>query len=346
MPSNSSITGEKFTTNAHSLSNDSSNSVELETGVITAGIFPPANPAIPVSKDSPDLQLARFRIRWRIITPGIGNPCLWLVYWGRDERATQRAPAGWEREPIRRYPLPVVAPDQPVEIPLQRGVSYPFQEVRLLHQPMQYSGHGAGSPPPPSMQHYTPQQQHQLLQQQQQQKMRQASSNASSSNATPSYPSHQLPPNMQQQQQQQPAGQPQPGNYPMGFQPGRQPSMPLAPSTGPPAQLNRQNTPKSQPLHLARRQATANGKPPMQTPPQQHAIAGPSSSTQPQSLPPIPPQLRNSVLASAAHASFPLQFSDPYDYLSSRSWAGLRYEHNHALVGPIFDPVCVHVQIS
>lgn len=37
--------------------------------------------------------------------------------------------------------------------------------------------------------------------------------------------------------------------------------------------------------------------------------------------------------------TFPAPFSDPYEYLSERSWAGLRYEKNHALIAPIFDAV-------
>jgi hypothetical protein len=45
-------------------------------------------------------------------------------------------------------------------------------------------------------------------------------------------------------------------------------------------------------------------------------------------------------------ATFPAPFDDlvegdPYELLSDRSWAGLRYERNHALVAPIFDAATV-----
>lgn len=332
--------GESFSVSTHSLPNNVNAELELETAVVTGGIFPPSNPAIPLSKDSPDLQLARYRIRWRIKTPNLGNPALWLVYWGRDERAAQRAPAGWEREVIRDYPLPTLPPDNPAQQPLRtRRALPPPPLIEPAYRPT-----SASPAPHTPFQHRHP-------------------SASMSQPPQPPYPQHQhqpsLPPNVMQP----------PPNHSM-YQQGRQQSMSVGPAPGsshgvpqqqqhmqqqnmqplqqqaqaPQQQQQRRNTTKQSQSILNRKALpqSGSGKPHSgSTQQQQHTSQAISASTQPQvhALQAIPPHLRAAVVASAAHSSFPQGFSDPYDYLSSRSWAGLRYERNHTVIAPIFDPV-------
>lgn len=329
--------GEKFSTSSHPMPNNVSGIVELETGVVSGGIFPPSNPAIPLSKDSPELTMARYRLRWRIITPNLGNLALWLVYWGRDERTTQRAPAGWEREPIRRYPLPTLPPNLPPQQPLLAGRALP--PPRLIEPAYSHSQTPSTSTPPPSS----------ALQSNNNNKSRQQSYINPQQQQQPP-----LPPNMQPQQA---------GNYP-GYQQGRPPNMPNTSSTGPPqilhhpqiqqqqstsASQSRKNTPKQSHAALNKKSATPGlGKPNPQQQSQPPSNAALAAAMQPQvhALQAIPPHLRAAVVASAAHSAFPQPFSDPYDYLSSRSWAGIRYERNHAVVAPVFDPVSTRASLA
>jgi hypothetical protein len=151
------------------------------------------------------------------------------------------------------------------------------------------------------------QQQHQQLQQQQQQQQQQ-----SAQGQQPQQPPRSLPPNMQQIQAASRAGQS---------------------STPPPQQMHQQ-------------QPSMNGRGPsqppgMQTPAvptlplqargqqQQQQVQTPNHQT------PIQQHLRARPLAF----TFPAQFDDPYEMLTERSWAGLRYERNHAFISSVFDPV-------
>ncbi|GAA5972106.1 hypothetical protein JCM11641_002496 [Rhodosporidiobolus odoratus] len=83
--------------------------VELECFSSFAGHFPPVSPTQPLQPGSPELRLTRSRKRWRITN---GNaPGLWFFFWGRDESGglgqpvAQNAPPGWDRAPVRAYPL-------------------------------------------------------------------------------------------------------------------------------------------------------------------------------------------------------------------------------------------------
>lgn len=330
--------------------------VELETGVVSGGIFPPSNPAIPLSKDSPELVMARYRLRWRIVTPGLGNLALWLVYWGRDERTTQRAPPGWGKEPIRRYPLPILPPNVPPQQPLRKGRALPPPP---LIEPVN-SRTTSASPAPSSLPH--------TLQQNHQNRQASYTDNITQQQYTPQHQQQpSLPPNMQQQ----PPSVPQAGEYP-AYQQARPPNMQVGPGPGPPPgssqgpplppqvlqhtqvqqqhqqpAQSRRNTPKQSHAALSKKPpppglGKPNSQPQAQSqshPPPPNAAVAAAVQPQVQALQAIPPHLRAAVVASAAHSVFPQPFSDPYDYLSSRSWAGLRYERNHAVVAPIFDPV-------
>lgn len=229
----------------------------IEKTTTSQGFYPPSDPGLPLPKDTRELLLARYRIRWRIISPNIGNPNLFFVYWGRDETNARRAPQGWEAEVIRKYPLPNI----------QEPPQFPLRPAQMQGQQQQQ------------------QQQTPLGQQQQQQQ-----------------PLRPLPPNMQQIQAASRAGQS---------------------STPPPQQ--------------------------MQQPPNMHA-RGPSQppQMQPPSVPSVPPQVRAQqqqapiqphLRARPLGFTFPAQFDDPYEMLTERSWAGLRYERNHAFISPVFDPV-------
>lgn len=96
--------------------------VELETLTMIHGHWPPTSRNSGLLPDSPEMRLSRFRKRYRI-RAGAGHPGLWLSYWGKDDNGgaggggAPNAPAGWEREPIRAYPLPKdAAPTDPVLI--------------------------------------------------------------------------------------------------------------------------------------------------------------------------------------------------------------------------------------
>ena len=228
---------------------------------------------MPHPLDTPELNLARYRIRWRVTTPGIGNPGLYLVFWGRDDRIAARAPPGWEREVIRRYPLP----------PVNEGPQYPLRMLQQNHailaamsQKNRQAPHALGASQNPSQSQNLPHSSQQTL---------------PSGNMRASLPPqqggsqarHQMqPPSLQQQQQQ--------------------------------AQANAQVRPQAH--SFSQGQARSQSQSQSQTSSQAHALR---------------------VLAS--HFNFPTPFNDPFDKLSDRSWAGLRYERNHALIASIFDPV-------
>jgi len=73
--------------------------------------------------NSPELRLTRFRKRWRIVNGQY--PALWFFWWGRDEHGgagtgtAPMAPTGWDRSPVRPYPL-VKDPSVPTQ------ALYPF----------------------------------------------------------------------------------------------------------------------------------------------------------------------------------------------------------------------------
>lgn len=306
--------------------------IELETSIITQGIYPPANPNVPLPMDTPELNLARYRIRWRITSVGVGNPGLFLVYWGRDPTITTRAPRGWEREPIRRYPLPAI----------NEALQFPLRINRQNGPP----------PPPPQWQ-------------QQQQKQPQLHPAHSQSPA-------QVPPSLPPPGQQQPQGMsPMAHHTPRPPSQGRQPSLPpqqlqqhasplvgttqLAPQ--PPKGNKRQNTPKQPPQTLPPNLRQSVGPSP-QMPTAQLGQSVPLQGVPPQAAAQLAQQQQQQAAIArqmyqqqqhaqqqaqiqflASQFSFPLPFNDTYDRLSERHHAGLRYEKNHALLAPIFDPV-------
>ncbi|GAA5858745.1 hypothetical protein JCM1840_006538 [Sporobolomyces johnsonii] len=115
--------------------------VELECFTSMHGHLPPLNRNQALPPDSPELRLFRFRKRWRI-TNG-QYPGLWFFWWGRDEHGgaggggAPMAPPGWDRSPVRAYPLvrdPNV-PNQPM---------YPFPGPGRMPQGMGAAGAGAG----------------------------------------------------------------------------------------------------------------------------------------------------------------------------------------------------------
>lgn len=132
------------------------------------------------------------------------------------------------------------------------------------------------------------------------------------------------------------------GQFP-AFQQGRPGGIPAqGTSHGPSPQQTRQNTPKQSAAAARKAQKAASKEAQSQAHPVQAphpAAAAAAAQLQAQALPTVPAHLRNGMLSSAAHTPFPQLFSDPYDYLSTRSWAGIRYEHNHSSVAPIFDAV-------
>ncbi|KAL8281162.1 hypothetical protein RQP46_006520 [Phenoliferia psychrophenolica] len=119
------FTSSSFTINAPSSAQNPSHliptQVTLECHSYLHGHFPPTSRNSGLLPDSPELRLCRYRRRWRI-TKGAGHPALWLFYWGRDSTGGSgqgEAPSalpGWEREPVRAYPLSKNAPTDPVWI--------------------------------------------------------------------------------------------------------------------------------------------------------------------------------------------------------------------------------------
>ncbi|KAK4702566.1 hypothetical protein P7C70_g3662, partial [Phenoliferia sp. Uapishka_3] len=95
--------------------------VQLSCYTITNGHLPPTSRTSGLLPDSPELRLSRYRKRWHI-SKGGGHPNLWLYYWGRDHSGGKGpgaeeaplAPQGWEREPIRAYPLSKNPQTEPV----------------------------------------------------------------------------------------------------------------------------------------------------------------------------------------------------------------------------------------
>lgn len=253
---------ETTTTSTHQL--HSGTSIMIEKTITQHGFYPPSDPGLPLPKDTRELLLARYRIRWRIISPNIGNPNLYFVYWGREENNARRAPQGWEAEVIRKYPLPNIR--EPPQFPLKAA------HMQAQQQQQQHL-------------------QQQTAQNQQQQQQQQ--------------PLRPMPPNMQQLQANARAGQPSTPPPPQ-MQHTRGPSQPPA------SQMQTPGVPTSLPQQVRAAVQNPGQQAPMQ---QQHMRARPLGFT------------------------FPAQFDDPYEMLSERSWAGLRYERNHAFISPVFDPV-------
>ena len=246
--------------------------VELESAVLTQGIYPPTNSAVPHPQDTLELNLARYRIRWRVTNPGIGNPALYLVYWGRDDRITARAPPNWDREVIRRYPLPTV--NEALQYPLKLFPQNPAVLMALSNKNRQTP---QGLPLPSSIQ------------------------------------SHHAGSGTQQL--------PVPANL--------RASVP--PQSGPPQRS--QGNPQQQQHGQAHAQAQAK----MQTQAQAQFSQGQVQAT---GQTPVPTHAQAMHLRTlASHFNFPSPFNDSFDLLSDRSWAGLRYERNHALIAPIFESV-------
>lgn len=277
--------------------------VDLETAVVAQGMYPPANPNVPLSLDTPELNLARFRIRWRILgPPGVGHPNLCLVHWGRDPQVDVRAPPGWEREVIRRYPFPPV--DTPLVYPL-RQLSAPQPPQ---HQQVQRQMQGS---PPPGMQ----------LQ------------------GGPMRPPTQDGPVAQAQTVIQPPQTFPPGSRPI-VAPGQMPPASVRASMPPAllAQFEAQQR-QAQAAANAAAQATSAGQAQLATPAGQSQASTQQTQAQAAAMALAQQQQIAQLRLLAGHFSFPVPFSDSRDTLSQRSYAGLRYERNHAAVAPVFDAV-------
>lgn len=97
--------------------------IELECFTSYQGHFPPMSREQILPPNSPELRLTRFRKRWRIVNGQY--PALWFFWWGRDEHGgagtgtAPMAPTGWDRSPVRPYPL-VKDPSVPTQ------ALYPF----------------------------------------------------------------------------------------------------------------------------------------------------------------------------------------------------------------------------
>lgn len=93
--------------------------VELECLTIIYGHHPPISTSFPLSLDSPERTLTRYRKRYRLARGG-GNPGLNLIYWGQNENGggpiPKLAPSGWEVNPGRAYPLTKNIPTTTVSI--------------------------------------------------------------------------------------------------------------------------------------------------------------------------------------------------------------------------------------
>ncbi|KAM0748137.1 hypothetical protein T439DRAFT_349503 [Meredithblackwellia eburnea MCA 4105] len=92
-------------------------SIELECLTTLHGHFPPTSRNAGLQPTSPDLHLTRYRKRWRI-SKGAGHQGLWFFWWGRNSNIAEcpPAPAGWERDPVRVYPLAQPVQKDPVYI--------------------------------------------------------------------------------------------------------------------------------------------------------------------------------------------------------------------------------------
>ncbi|GAA6059966.1 hypothetical protein JCM10212_001315 [Sporobolomyces blumeae] len=121
--------------------------VELECFTSYQGHLAPVSLEHPLEAGSPELRLTRFRKRWRIANGQY--PGLWFFWWGRDEHGgagtggAPTAPPGWERSPVRQYPL-VKDPGVPTQ------AMYPFPGPGRLPpnaQP-QLSASQTSMPPP------------------------------------------------------------------------------------------------------------------------------------------------------------------------------------------------------
>ncbi|GAA5948847.1 hypothetical protein JCM3765_003924 [Sporobolomyces pararoseus] len=115
--------------------------VELECYTSFQGHLPPTSRDQILPPNSPELRLTRFRKRWRI-TNG-QYPALWFFWWGRDDSGgtgsgiTQPAPVGWDRTPVRSYPI-VRDPTIPT------ASLYPFPGPGRLQPPTAAANGGPG----------------------------------------------------------------------------------------------------------------------------------------------------------------------------------------------------------
>ncbi|GAA94799.1 uncharacterized protein L969DRAFT_105890 [Mixia osmundae IAM 14324] len=88
---------------------------DLEVVTTHSGFLPPITPDRPV--DPSECDLSRYRVRYRLTRGGMPQLC--VVYYGRDPSRMANALTGqippecrippnqgWERQPMRRYPLP------------------------------------------------------------------------------------------------------------------------------------------------------------------------------------------------------------------------------------------------
>ncbi|GAA5895795.1 uncharacterized protein JCM6883_001623 [Sporobolomyces salmoneus] len=298
--------------------------VELECYTSYQGHFPPMNRGEIIPPNSPELRLSRFRKRWRIMNGQY--PALWFFWWGRDENGGmgpgqgRQAPMGWDRTPVRNYPI-VRDPNVPTQ------ALYPFPGPGRLPNAAITSngdngGGGGGKPvisqPIATLANASPAQNQAFLAQQRQQHliMQQharaqalAASTAAASAAG--------------QGQVQGGG----GNVPLGY-------------GTTPAQMQMMAQQQAQQRLVAQQQQQAayaqaqqsRGAPPSQT-------QTPSSSRKP-AIPPFPPQAqapipsvqREPILDSTTPTA------DVLDLLTSRQLAMHRLAVSQDCLAPIFDP--------
>lgn len=309
--------------------------VEIETSMIAQGIFPPSNPNVPLSQDTPELILGRYRLRYRVITPGVGNPNLYLVYWGRDPNSNARCPAGWERECIRRYPLP----------------NFPSQPLYPLKMPTPAAA--SGQQPNNQLSAAAIAQQQNLMQQ----RMLQSAAAAAAAQANQGRPGTgqaQIPPaagathmpngvvvnGAANLQYIRPSGAPQqvPGAAGMQQIPAN-----VAPALAAQYAAQQRQLQMQAAAMAARNAAGSNaaggqpGRPvtgnmPAMLTMQQQAQAQAAAIVTQQQV-----QQIAQIRALVSNFPFPMPFNDDYEALSDRTRAGMRYETNHKLIAPIFD---------
>ncbi|GAA5994636.1 hypothetical protein JCM5350_005341 [Sporobolomyces pararoseus] len=298
--------------------------VELECYTSFQGHLPPTSRDQILPPNSPELRLTRFRKRWRI-TNG-QYPALWFFWWGRDDSGgtgsgtSQPAPVGWDRTPVRSYPI-VRDPSMPT------AAVYPFPGPGRLPgpnttasggsggggglggQPGQGSNQaGGGGGADPRQAYLVQQHQQQLIMQQQARAQALAASQAAAA-----------------------AG----GNVPLGYN--------LTPAQMQQAQLLNQQ--QAQQRLAAQQQQSpyatqARGLPPQQTQtPSQgrkptlpsHASLG--SSAQPSSLPPSSSVSQREPILDSTTPTV-----DVLDVLTSRQLAIHRLTLSQDSLAPIFDP--------
>ncbi|GAA5898504.1 hypothetical protein JCM6882_007800 [Rhodosporidiobolus microsporus] len=326
--------------------------VQLECLTSMAGHFPPVSPAQPLTPDSPEMRLTRFRKRWRI-TNG-QYPGLWFYWWGRDDSGglggapAPMAPAGWERNAVRAYPLvkppnfpsaPLFPfPDQSRVAAGQTGPGVPPAGPPATPQQAQQLGGAAGTP---AANPYARQQQLAAL-------ASHTPLGMSASNPT-------LEARQQQFQAQQAAMM-------AAQQQGRVPGGPGAPGAYPPYGLTPQQMQQAQQMQAHQAQMLAAQQQQQQqqaaaaqaqAAAAQAAAAAAAAATRNQRKPPVVPSASSSAVAAAAPnpsaagpniaAAVPPQHEDEtpltdiFDVLTPRQLATHRYAKNHDLLAPLFD---------